>query len=135
MDMEGYMRQEKRISNKRLRAKLMAIDPHCHWCHCKLIDNSPDFYRKSHPRGYRPPDNVATIEHLYDRFSREERYRDTGNKYKVLACYKCNTARGKIRVLKIGKDAIKKRIDALVERKKAGINVPRPIYLAQKGLV
>lgn len=128
IDLQGYIRQERSKRNKALRDELMAKDPHCHWCGC-LLDNSPQAHIKNMPKGYFAPDNMATIEHLYDRLEIEKRYRDTNNRYKVLACYKCNHLRGRMRMKSLPKELLEKRKQLLLERKLNNDHTPRPIIL------
>jgi len=68
--------------NKRLRIKLHAENPHCHWCGCVTLLLS----------GQRHPD-AATLEHLISRLAPDTSQRNKPENIRI-ACYKCNHARG-----------------------------------------
>lgn len=128
MDLEGYTREERSISRKDLRALLYAKNPNCHWCGV-LTDNSPETHR-NRKKNEKFPDNSATIEHLFDRFHPEDRYRPTGHKYKVIACWKCNHDRAVKQLKNAPKEFVDRRRELGAQRKKNGIRTPRPIYFA-----
>lgn len=73
---------------KRRRAKLHARDPQCHWC------RTPTVLIEGHVR--HKPANMATIDHLDDRFS-PLRGTMGGQERTVLACDACNNRRGQER--------------------------------------
>lgn len=78
------------MANKRLQRRrnyMFEKDPHCFYCGIRLV----------HPRNctdrHTPqPDNMATIDHLRDRFD-PKRGMETGGVATVLACRKCNNER------------------------------------------
>ena len=73
----------------RKRAKLFAEqDGRCHWC------NQPMLPSWTYRKGVRVPDNLATLEHLDSRLSKE-RGKHPGERRVVLACNVCNEARNK----------------------------------------
>ena len=121
----------RRISNKQLRADLMEKDPRCHWCHI-MLDNSPEAHRSWWGKGERPPDNAATIEHLFDKFD-IRRYKYHKNEFKVLACYKCNTTRGNLHCRSIPKEEMNKRKTVLLDRRQRGDTTPRALILLRAG--
>lgn len=76
--------QTKRL--KRRRRELFEADPTCHWCGIVTVwrDNP----------ALPPPDDTATLDHLYCRSHPLRRVPHDGSypRY-VLACYKCNNER------------------------------------------
>jgi hypothetical protein len=76
---------------KRRRNTLMALqDGRCYWCFRKVEIIRGDVTMP-------PPDHMATIDHLYDKYdSRRQGYvrGETPKCVTVLACYKCNNSRG-----------------------------------------
>lgn len=77
------VRYADRPKPKEIRKLLFDLDPHCYWCGCltKWIDKNGGTF----------PMDAATIDHVYSKYTQEER-RATGNP-KVLACWKCNNER------------------------------------------
>lgn len=73
----------------------------CFWCHCTM-----DF--GVHRLGRYMPPNLATIDHLDDRFS-PERGRHAGEQRTVLACWKCNNDRSIKRHAEIPKEELRRR--------------------------
>lgn len=69
------------------KIKLHKQNPRCYWCQTPTILYEPK-------QGEKTPDNMATIDHLFDRFHPE---RKTPNHKKlikrVLACHRCNNKR------------------------------------------
>ena len=121
----------RRISHKQLRADMMKKDPLCHWCHIPL-DDSPQAHKGHWLKGERPPDNAATIEHLFDKFD-IRRYKYHKNEFKVLACYKCNTTRGNLHCRSIPKEEMNKRKTVLLDRRQRGDTTPRALILLRAG--
>lgn len=80
------MTHTKRLVRRRHR--LHAIDPACHWCRVETV------LIIGHCR--QPPPNMATIDHLDDRFSKA-RGRHKNTERTVLACLACNHRRGQER--------------------------------------
>lgn len=71
------------------RAKLhRAQKGKCYWCGCLtvLIDSAPPG---------RQPDNMATLEHLDDRYN-PDRGKRGGERRVVMACRLCNNLRGRL---------------------------------------
>lgn len=58
----------------------------CHWCQCEML--------LAYGHLKKQPANLATIDHLDDRFS-PERGKHYGEYRRVLACAQCNFDRGK----------------------------------------
>lgn len=71
--------------NSKRVEKLMAINPHCHWCGCKVI--------KLKGLSGQQPDNYATLDHLRHKLD-PNRGRDS-KESTVLACYRCNQKRNR----------------------------------------
>lgn len=73
---------------KRIRAKLRAADPHCHWCRVLTLEGIHD----------RPDYGLdkATVDHLKPRreCKSAEEYHAMSNL--VLACYECNSERDRV---------------------------------------
>lgn len=93
LDKGSYTRLRRTIyRNKDLRSLLFAESPYCCWCGRLTRNDYPDEV-KSPRHGLTPPDDMATIEHLYDRF--DQRRREVFSlKTKKIACWKCNHKRG-----------------------------------------
>lgn len=75
---------------KKRRADLFREnDGKCHWCGCQTVlpEESGIFPHAQEPR------NLATIDHLYDRFDE----RRGGQGVWVLACKRCNNRRSNLR--------------------------------------
>lgn len=70
----------------RIRAKLRAANPHCHWCGCLTLPETPPPF---HP-------DMATLDHLKARWecADEAEYHAEANT--VLSCFECNQTRDKI---------------------------------------
>lgn len=64
------------------------FDGRCHWCGCRTVLRSPTLGRG------RPPQNLATVDHLWSRFSPLRRQHEHGPL--VLACHECNAVRNEI---------------------------------------
>lgn len=75
---------------KRRRANLYGHQfGKCHWCSCKMVLFPTDGIQKL-------PDNFATIDHLRDRFNPHRLVQPVGGEQRwVLACKRCNEARGR----------------------------------------
>lgn len=95
-------------STKDTERKRMSLfrrqDGRCYWCACDLVVSPPGKHIKS------PPPNLATIEHLRDRFdpTRWERNRN-GERRLVLACLECNNRRGAENQAAAGKEELRRR--------------------------
>jgi hypothetical protein len=64
----------------------------CYYCREPMVLSFHDLHNQGHK------DNLATIEHLDDRYSEERGTHGHGDKIRrVLACSKCNHTRGVIR--------------------------------------
>lgn len=61
----------------------------CHWCGCELL------LRKGGAKEKQMPENLATLDHLDDRFSIDRGSHGYGTLRKVLACWRCNNDRGR----------------------------------------
>ena len=70
------------------RKRLWEKDPHCHWCGrlTRLLDLGC--------QGSHQPDDMATIDHLNSRFSKDRHAPCNGEIRRVIACYRCNHDRG-----------------------------------------
>ena len=84
---------------RRRRDRLMAQDPHCHWCGCEVIYFKPAL-------GQSLPAHFATLDHLNDRI--EEAPRPIRGVI-VLACKACNEARAAIRVANLPRNVLNAR--------------------------
>lgn len=80
-------------SARRRRERLMAEDPHCHWCGSEVV-----YYELAAHESM--PGNFATIDHLHDRYSYTRRDA-SGEQRIVLACRACNHRRGEERTLAV----------------------------------
>lgn len=77
------------LRNYAKRAKLWREhNGRCHWC-----PRVTQLLRRG-PREGQPPLDMATIDHLDDRFS-PERGRHPGKRRQVLACWECNNRRAR----------------------------------------
>ena len=120
-----FRKRENHRSKRELRFKLFNENPHCYWCG-HLVINIVVQDRIS------PPWNMATLDHLFDRFDIENRYKEyPNNEDRVLACFKCNTERQKIILKRLGKDFLKKRAEILNKKPKG---MPWPIFLQENNL-
>lgn len=62
----------------------------CHWCGCEMVK---EWDHKDHES---PPKNLATFDHLDDRFSPDRGSYGYGSQWRrVLACWLCNFERGR----------------------------------------
>lgn len=126
IDLAAYVKYKRTFTLRALRLGMIARDPHCFWCGCFVREYNLPAIKK----GTFYPDNMATVEHLFDRFEPEKRYKVYPNhEDKVLACFKCNSARGKLKVKSLPKDYLDMRQRKAEERKELGLNTPRPLYL------
>ena len=91
--------RRRRESEKRQR-KRMYIEQggKCYYCGQMMY-----FYELK--RGETAPDDMATIEHLDSRLS-GERGNHQGEFRRVMACLKCNNARGKEEEVSLGKERL-----------------------------
>ena len=80
----------KYFKNKTLREHLWRANPNCHYC------DTPTVPPEQCPKSKTPPDNMATLDHVYTRFDEERK--EGQNRYVVnLACNKCNKDLGRER--------------------------------------
>ncbi len=82
------LNQKRKQTFKAMLASRQAFA--CHYCRCHMTLDLPT-------NGVRTPDNTATFEHLIDVFAGGGKKGDNCNDV-VLACAKCNAARGVKRV-------------------------------------
>lgn len=79
---------------KRRRNQLFRLQKgKCHWCSCTMIhwDDVPDDVKQR-----RMPLNMATLDHLYDRFHPERRKPNRNSEQRwVIACWECNNKRSR----------------------------------------
>ena len=107
--------------NKSKRDQLMKEDPHCFWCGCEVTNEWPEGRIK-------PPADLATLDHVYDKWQAEEReaaWRNGDDSRRVLACYRCNQRRNNDRMKEIPKSAVRIRTALGQERKKLLSKQPR----------
>lgn len=107
---------------KNRRQKLMAQNPHCHWCGKEVVEYNVAEW----PKGM--PHDLATIDHLFDKYDQETRQTAFDKKLPqtVLACYKCNVERANARTKQMSKSFRQKRNELALERIKLGKHTPRP---------
>lgn len=120
--------KKRRVKNKVHVKRLMNENPHCYYCRieCKYY---PEFRTGNLKRGQSYPHDMATLEHLFDRYDPIKRYRVYENdEDKVLACYKCNYSRSQQRTDSMPKEYLERRKELLAARKKGQI---RPIILKE----
>lgn len=93
-DFQKYLKQKRR-PNTVIRDDKHAKDPHCYYCGIVTVNDYPVRNREL-KKGEEPPDDMATLEHLYHRFDKR-RYDISvpDEDKKVVACYKCNVEKGK----------------------------------------
>lgn len=90
---------------RKRREKLHAKNPHCHWCNVLTVLQPPGVVIT------RQPPNLATVDHLYSRFSGLKT--GDGNKQvvTVLACYKCNQQRSEEEQARLGPEFCREHSD------------------------
>lgn len=79
-------------NTNKIRRGLMIIAPFCFWCDKKLTDDH-DFYMKNGLLHEEVPDNLAVIDHIMKRTTKQ--FRRLNYSPKVLACYRCDKTRSK----------------------------------------
>lgn len=124
-----YAEHNRKMPIKALRQQLLAKDPHCHWCGIQVRELNLGNLKK----GQFAPDDMATIEHLYDRFEPEKRYQVYSNyEDKVLACFKCNTERStnKHKSMTLKEKVERNRLGVLRKQQKSKLS--RPIFFSKK---
>lgn len=90
-----YLELKKRITIKELRGQLMDKHPFCYWCGGK-VKSYPEFYNNEMKKGFKWPEDMATIDHLFSRWEPEKRYQAyLKSEDKVLACFRCNSERAR----------------------------------------
>lgn len=72
----------------RVRKILWEDNKYCCWCGIKTVLLNGF----QHTKDNQPPDNMATIEHIYSRITEIPRME---NNEKLIACYRCNMQRAK----------------------------------------
>lgn len=93
------MRKRKAVgpeknTGRKMPGLLKKYNWRCAWCNTEVV-RAPSGINQSH---YKPPPNMATVDHLYDR-NDIRRYID-GGYTRVLACFKCNQERRTFGTLK-----------------------------------
>lgn len=102
--------------NRSICEALFQKDPHCFYCH-KEVQWYPEIRNFDIPRGLLIPDDMATLEHLYDRFD-ARRYEDYLNdEDKVLACWKCNNDRSTVKEKLLSEEDRELKKELLKKRK------------------
>ncbi len=77
------------MSNRSRKLRLFKRDPHCYYCGVEVREIVV-------PRGKKIPDDMATVEHLYSKLDYRRHDPNDGKEERtVLACYKCNSEKGK----------------------------------------
>jgi hypothetical protein len=133
VDLEGYVRENMALRNTPLRKRLFAQHPFCYYCGIKVRECSP---QQDVSKGFHPPDDMATIEHLYDRFDKRRyvpKYFQNGVG-RVLCCYKCNGEAAKRHHQQLPKAFIERRADKIAAWKKRGKRPAFPFFLLQENL-
>jgi len=92
MGRERIKRQKQRL--------FIEQDGRCYYCGCEMV--MPEGHTK------RQPANLATLEHLDDRFS-PLRGKMFGQRRHVLACVTCNGQRGRAREIEVGIEVLRER--------------------------
>lgn len=92
---------------KRLRHRLHAKDPRCHWCKQVTV------LIEAGPRHKHFPDNAATVDHLFSRWHPDRQRPNDGRKRYVLACRKCNNERGAAEERAAGIEELRRRAKTL----------------------
>lgn len=90
----------------------------------------PEITNRDQRRHTSYPHDLATIEHLYDRYD-IRRYTILTQDAKVLACYKCNQKQANKRnkeMSKNYKELLDLRTENLKKRHETGSKVPRPKF-------
>lgn len=75
--------------------------PYCHWCQQRVVPPPAPA-----PQGFRPPKDMATLDHVYSRLSTDD---PMLRREKVLACHECNHRRGEQDCTQRYKDEHRKR--------------------------
>lgn len=113
------------MTKKELTLLLINQDNHCHYCGTEVY-LYPEIRSRLLNKGEIYPSNMATIEHLYDRYDPRRYQMYENNEDKVLCCYKCNHNRGIKRVDEL-KDLHTER-SLLGQKREKG--VPRNLYFS-----
>lgn len=122
MDLYGYQKSERRLTQRQVKLLFMEQDPHCFWCGIEVRE----YILR---RGQHSPHDLATVDHLFDRLEPDKRYRNwESNINKVLACYSCNHQRALFKERILGKEFNKKRSELGRVRIPT---TPRPIYFKE----
>lgn len=121
---ERSVRPPKQIRRNRRRNHLWREqEGRCYWCGCQMMHwddlHSDPLKRERHIvvphkdgiRVKRPPRNLATIDHLRDRFHPERQVPANGDKRWVLACWLCNFLRGEARQKQRSIEELRERSD------------------------
>jgi hypothetical protein len=125
-----YAYYERKNKNSILRQRFFAKDPHCHWCHIEVF-LYPEIANRNLRKNEAYPNDMATVDHLYDRFSPEERYKIYKNgENKVLACNKCNQSRNTRRIRQFSEQYHNRRREIMQERRIKKDRTPR-IFILQ----
>lgn len=123
-----YTVQEKKMTTTKLRKILFAKDPKCYYCGIETKAYQEICDRDLRKREKYPPD-LATVEHLYDRFD-PRRYMVYENfENKVLACYRCNQKKAKESLSQMPKEYLEARALLFQKRRKNKDKTPRPLLL------
>jgi|GEM_PF-3064596 len=102
--------------NKSICEALFKKDPHCYYCHVEL-KWYPEIRNFKMKRNSPIPRDMATLEHLYDRFD-IRRYDDyPNNEDKVLACWLCNNKRSNINQKFLSEEEVLLKKEQLKKRK------------------
>jgi hypothetical protein len=92
------------VSNRELKLKLFAEDPHCHWCgRATVLTNVKEIKGKPNPL-------MATIDHLVSRYNPERWVeKKPGENRKVLACFECNNNRSSVETKQLSPEELYRR--------------------------
>ncbi len=93
------------MSHRKNKEKLWHENPHCHWCGVLTVLDCRREWRK--PAS--PPENLATLDHLFSRYHIERWKRFNGQRKRVLSCLKCNHERARQEDLSMSREELIKR--------------------------
>lgn len=123
--MEEYNRSRMKMPKASVRELLAERSRECYYCHIQT-KAYPEIQNRKLKKGEFFPDDMTTLEHLYDRFD-ERRYLVYPNyEDKVIACWNCNRKRAVERMKTLPKSFRKERDEKAKKREKG---TPRAFVL------
>ena len=135
MDLEEKLKKYKdwniKWPNRKVRQFLFKKDPHC--IYCGIETKEYEEWYVSQQKGFKIPDDLATLEHLYDKLDPKKRYEIyPDHSDKAIACHRCNQRRGKERVNAIPERERLLRYGVDKQYKEEGGRRPRPVIMQER---